>query len=255
MACWPWYCLVNLQTGLSKAKLPLIEKFPTVSSPSPSINPPGEVLMAKLLNSISCQCSHCMYWAFQTDIRYVINYRINSTSVINHHEDRINIEIINIHYYQLLLYFSYTFRISFSAWFLASFTFCLSLKLSSSKSLRLCSLSARSMESESFYVSSFSRIFPQSTPHMHFSFNCLFYSLRTPILYLIWLLWSLSSSKPWIIWSYRSSMHILLWWCTLSSQMPNPCRIPFFMLLEKELSAIKIPILFFSLYSLLMPFN
>ena len=142
----------------------------------------------------------------------------------------------------------WTLEINFSALVLAERIFCFSLKLSSSSSFKLCSLSARSIDKLSLYFKSFSKICPHSAPSVHFSFIWIFYSFKAASLYLILFLCSTSIHIPWLNWSYLSSTWVF--WCclTLVLQISIPCLNPIFKLLEKVESAILTPSSFFSAY-------
>jgi len=83
---------------------------------------------------------------------------------------------------QMLLSCYYIFLISLAALLWADFIFCFKRMLSSSKSFKLCSLSAKSIDKESFSVNNRYKILPHYTPHIHLSLSCLFSCLITAIL-------------------------------------------------------------------------
>lgn len=144
---------------------------------------------------------------------------------------------------------------SFSAFIWAALIFCFSLKLSSNSNFILCSLSARSIDKLSLYVSSFSKILPHSAPKLHFCFSWVFYSRRIANLYLNLLFWSCNSYIPWLSCSYLSSIWPRWIYLTLPLQIFIPCLKETFIFPDNVDKAILMPSSFFSLYSPFISFS
>lgn len=145
--------------------------------------------------------------------------------------------------------------ISFSAFSFADRIFCFSLRLSSSRSFRLWSLSARSIDRLSLYLSSFYKICPHSLPRLHLSFKCLFYSWIVISLYFSLFFCSSNNDMPCVSSSYLSSIITLLCYRNRFLQICRPCFIPFLMLLLSADNAILTPSSFLWAYSSFTSFS
>ena len=133
---------------------------------------------------------------------------------------------------------------SFSAFYLAELILFLSLKLSSSNSLRLCSLSAKLIERQSLSLSNFLRIYPHSCPTLHLSLNWLLCSLSIATLYLILFFSSISWDIPVPSSSYFISICNCLYCLAQCRQISKPCFRPFLTLLERDFKDIFTTIIF-----------
>ena len=122
--------------------------------------------------------------------------------------------------------------ISFSALVLAALIFCFSRRLSYKSSFMLCSLSARSIDKLSFYLSNLPKRSPHSAPRLHFFFIISFSCFRIANLSLTDFLRDKRIYIPSDSWSYLLSVSIWWYYLTLFLQISIPCLRPTLSLLE-----------------------